>query len=299
MKEVNDISANTGFDLQEGKIWAVDKPLGWSSFHVVKKLRGALLSRVRAHGVRKLKVGHAGTLDPLATGVMLICLGKTTKMIDTLQSDVKEYVATIKLGETTPSFDLETPVDATWPTDHITLPLIEEKLKDFIGTISQIPPSYSACKVDGKRAYKMARSGQEVELKPKTLVIDEIEIMSFDRENMTLTLRIVCSKGTYIRALARDIGAALGSGAHLSGLRRTRVGDYQVECCQSVEDAVAGIYRTEITVPSQDPKAPPVVIPAGEYISQEKDGGKDRRDILSYNERQQHTIFSTDETLTV
>ena len=192
----------------EGEIFAVDKPLGWSSFHVVKKLRGALLSRLRSTGVRKLKVGHAGTLDPLATGVMIVCTGKATRRIDELQSGVKEYVATVALGATTPSFDLETPVDATYPTAHITRELVEEVLLRFKGRIEQIPPSYSACKVDGHRAYKMARRGEEVDLKPKILVIDEMELLEFSPEE--IVIRVVCSKGTYIRALARDIGAAGG-----------------------------------------------------------------------------------------
>lgn len=271
-------------DLQQGRVWAVDKPLGWSSFHVVKKLRGALLGRVRHHGIRKLKVGHAGTLDPLASGVMLICLGKATKQIDTLQAGVKEYVATLQLGSTTPSFDLETPVDATFPTAHINREMVDGAVARFVGTISQVPPAYSACKVDGKRAYKMARGGEEVELKPKTLVIDEIEILGFDPDKMQLTLRIVCSKGTYIRALARDIGLALGSGAHLAALRRTRVGDYRIEDCLDIEDAVAGIYRSEIEIPQPD-GGESVIVPAGEYIASGKTDYADSRDILSYQER--------------
>jgi tRNA pseudouridine55 synthase len=276
-------------DLSEGKIWAVDKPLGWSSFHVVKKLRGALLSRVRHHGVKKLKVGHAGTLDPLASGVMILCLGKATKEIDRLQSGVKEYVAELQLGSTTPSFDLETPVDATYPTEHISRELVDSVIPGFVGTISQVPPAYSACKVDGKRAYKMARGGETVELKPKILVIDLIEVLNFDPEKMTLTLRIVCSKGTYIRALARDIGEALKSGAHLIGLRRTRVGDYSIDECLQIEDAVADIFKSEITVAMPDGKDP-LIIPPGEYIAQERTDAVDKRDILTYQERIHHTI---------
>lgn len=283
MKE-NINSDSKHLDLQQGCIWAVDKPLGWSSFHVVKKLRGALLSRVRNHGVRKLKVGHAGTLDPLASGLMLLCLGKATKQIELLQSGVKEYIAVLQLGATTPSFDLETPVDATFPTTHITRELIEEVIPRFIGTINQIPPSYSACKVDGKRAYQMARGGVEVELKPKTLVIDEIEILSFNDADMTLGLRIVCSKGTYIRALARDIGQALNSGAHLASLRRTRVGDYRIENTLSIDAAVEDIYCTEITIQQPDGQQP-IVIPPGEYISSMRSADSDPRDILTYQER--------------
>lgn len=234
----------------EGEIFAVDKPLGWSSFHVVKKLRGALLSRLRSTGVRKLKVGHAGTLDPLATGVMIVCTGKATRRIDELQSGVKEYVATVALGATTPSFDLETPVDATYPTAHITRELVEEVLLRFKGRIEQVPPSYSACKVDGHRAYKMARRGEEVDLKPKILVIDEMELLEFSPEE--IVIRVVCSKGTYIRALARDIGAALNSGGHLRALRRTRVGSVHVSHCSSVRYAVERIHCAAMSVPQED-----------------------------------------------
>ncbi len=211
----------------EGEIMAIDKPLGWSSFHVVKKIRSALMTRLRHAGIRKLKVGHAGTLDPLATGVMIICAGKATKRVDELQSGVKEYIATIALGATTPSFDLETEIDATYPTEHITREFAEEVLSRFRGRIEQVPPAYSACKVDGNRAYKMARGGQEVELKPRILVIDELELLSF--KPTELVVRAVCSKGTYIRALARDIGLALESGGHLTALRRTRVGSYSID----------------------------------------------------------------------
>lgn len=243
---------NSDMTLQpiEGEIFAVDKPLGWSSFHVVKKLRGALLSRLRSTGVRKLKVGHAGTLDPLATGVMIVCTGKATRRIDELQSGVKEYVATVALGATTPSFDLETPVDATYPTAHITRELVEEVLSRFKGRIEQVPPSYSACKVDGHRAYKMARRGEEVDLKPKILVIDEMELLEFSPEE--IVIRVVCSKGTYIRALARDIGAALNSGGHLRALRRTRVGSVDVAQCSSVRDAVERIHCAAMSVPQED-----------------------------------------------
>ncbi|MDE7392941.1 MAG: tRNA pseudouridine(55) synthase TruB, partial [Muribaculaceae bacterium] len=191
----------------KGETLYIDKPLGWTSFDAVKRLRSTMLRRL---GLKKMKVGHAGTLDPLASGVMIIVTGKSTKLIEQLQAGVKEYVATLTLGATTPSFDLETEIDATFPTDHITLELVKQVLPQFIGRIEQVPPSFSACKVDGKRAYKMARSGQQVELKPKILVIDEIELLNFSPTE--ITLRIVCSKGTYIRALARDIGQALNSG---------------------------------------------------------------------------------------
>lgn len=220
-------------DFIEGEILCFDKPLHWTSFNLVAKIRSQLCHWL---GVKKLKVGHAGTLDPLATGVMVICTGKATKRIDELQAHVKEYVATLQLGATTPCFDLEKPIDKTYPTDHITEPLVREVLSKFIGRIEQVPPAFSACKIDGKRAYDLARKGREVELKPKVLVIDEIELQNFNPEKMQATIRVVCSKGTYIRALARDIGEALNSGAHLISLRRTRVGDVKVEDCMQVED---------------------------------------------------------------
>ena len=220
-------------DFIEGEILYFDKPLGWTSFDLVAKVRRMLCHKL---GVKKLKVGHAGTLDPLATGVVTICTGHATKRIDELQAHVKEYVATLQLGATTPSFDLEQPVDATFPTGHITRERVEEALKKFTGKIEQIPPAFSACKVDGHRAYNLARKGKDVELKPKTLVIDEIELLDFNPSTMQATIRVVCSKGTYIRALARDIGTALESGAHLTALRRTRVGDTKVEQCMSIEE---------------------------------------------------------------
>ena len=211
-------------DFQEGVILAFDKPYRWTSFDVVGKVRWLICRHL---GVKKLKVGHAGTLDPLATGVLIVCTGKATKRIEELQSGTKEYLATIRLGATTPSYDLEKPIDATYPTDHITPEMVEQVLERFKGTIEQVPPTFSACKVDGKRAYKMARKGHEVELKPKTLVLDQIELTQCNLPD--ITIRVVCSKGTYIRALARDIGQALDSGAHLIALRRTRVGDFKVE----------------------------------------------------------------------
>ena len=198
----------------DGEILYIDKPYGWTSFDAVKRVRGALLKRMK---LKKLKVGHAGTLDPLATGVMMVCTGRATKLIEQLQAHTKEYVAEIALGATTPSFDLETEVDATYPTAHITRELVEATLTRFIGKIEQVPPAFSACKVNGERAYKIARRGDDVEIKPKVLVIDEIELLSYAPDS--ITIRVVCSKGTYIRALARDIGAALDSGGHLTVLR--------------------------------------------------------------------------------
>lgn len=217
----------------EGEIIGFDKPYRWTSFDVVGKTRWLLCHRL---GYKKIKVGHTGTLDPLATGVVVVCTGKKTKCIDELQNHDKEYVATLQLGATTPSFDLEKDIDATYPTVHITRELIDKVIPTFLGEQWQVPPVFSAVKVDGKRAYKLARKGEQPELKPKKLVIDEIEVLSFDKELMQLQLRIVCSKGTYIRALARDIGQRLESGAHLINLRRTRVGALRVEDCLQFED---------------------------------------------------------------
>lgn len=228
----------------QGEILCVDKPLGWTSFDAVKRLRSELIRRT---GIRKFKVGHAGTLDPLATGVMIVCTGRATKRIDELQLGVKEYVATLALGATTPSFDLETPIDATYPTAHITRSLVQSVLEKFVGTIQQVPPAFSACKVDGHRAYKAARQGIDVKLQPKTLVIDAIDLVEYSPES--ITIRVVCSKGTYIRALARDIGESLGSGAHLTALRRTRVGDVTLENCMSVAEAADMIKNVEIEYP--------------------------------------------------
>ena len=218
-------------NFQEGEILYFDKPLHWTSFDLVSKIRYKIS---RSLHIKKIKVGHAGTLDPLATGVMIICTGKATKKIEEIQYRSKEYIATLRLGATTPSFDLETDIDETFETGHITKEMIEEVLQQFTGRIEQVPPAFSACKIEGNRAYQLARKGLEVELKPKLLVIDEIELLSFQGD--ILTIRIVCSKGTYIRALARDIGKALHSGAHLIALQRTRIGDITLDKCLSVDE---------------------------------------------------------------
>lgn len=218
-------------DFEAGEIVYFNKPLRWTSFDLVNKFRYKLTRKL---GVKKIKVGHAGTLDPLATGVMIVCTGKATKRIDEFQYQTKEYVATLKLGATTPSFDLEKEIDAVYPTEHITCELVEEVLRSFVGTIQQVPPVFSACKVDGKRAYEFARNGEEVALRSKTLVIDEIELMACDLP--VIRIRVVCSKGTYIRALARDIGVALRSGAHLIALERTRIGEVTLSQCLSPEE---------------------------------------------------------------
>ena len=214
-------------DFKEGEIIAIDKPYRMSSFGALAHIR-FLCSKKQG---KKVKMGHAGTLDPLATGVLILCTGKKTKCIEELQRHTKEYVATLQLGATTPSYDMEHEVDATYPTAHITRELIDEALPQFIGDISQVPPVFSACNVGGKRAYQLSRKGKEVQLEPKQVRIDEIEVQSFDPTTMVLTLRVVCGKGTYIRALARDLGEALHSGAYLTALRRTRVGDIRVEQC--------------------------------------------------------------------
>ena len=218
-------------DFITGEILYFNKPLRWTSFDLVNKFRYKLTRKLK---VKKIKVGHAGTLDPLATGVMILCTGKATKRIDEFQYQTKEYIATLQLGATTPSFDLEKEIDATYPTDHITCEQVKEVLQTFVGTIQQIPPVFSACKVEGKRAYELARKGEEVELKSKTLVIDEIELLECTLP--IIKIRVVCSKGTYIRALARDIGVALQSGAHLIALERTRIGEVTLDMCMSTDD---------------------------------------------------------------
>ena len=234
----------------EGEIFCIDKPLRMTSFTAVKKVRAVLRTHLKT---RQVKVGHAGTLDPLATGVLLLCTGHATKRIDELQAGVKEYIADLRLGATTPSYDLETEVDATYEWKHIDRALIDRVLQEqFTGSIEQVPPSFSACKVDGKPAYKLARKGQDVEIRPKTLVIDEIEVLQGGLpEQPTLQIRVVCSKGTYIRALARDIGVALGSGAHLTALRRTRVGDVTIDKCLTLEQLVDKLDGETYVSPEQ------------------------------------------------
>lgn len=212
-------------DFNEGVIIPIDKPYRMSSFGALAHIRYVLSRRL---GVKRVKMGHAGTLDPLATGVLLLCTGKATKQIDNLQAETKEYVAGLQLGATTASYDREHTVNYTYPTKQITRQRVEEVLRQFEGDIMQVPPEFSACKVDGKRAYLLMRKGRDVQLKAKPLHIDEIELLDFNPEEMTLSIRVVCGKGTYIRALARDIGQALDSGAFLTSLRRTRVGKYSV-----------------------------------------------------------------------
>lgn len=225
-------------DYKEGQVLLIDKPLTWTSFQAVNKLRWAIR---KAYAIKKIKVGHAGTLDPLATGLLVICTGKMTKQINTFQGQEKEYTGTFVVGSTTPSYDLETEIDAIFPTDHISEALIHETTKQFIGKIEQFPPVFSAIKKDGKRLYEFARAGEAVEIKSREIEISEFEITEINTLESTLALnfRVVCSKGTYIRSLAHDFGKALNSGAHLSVLRRTRIGDFKVEDALSPEDFIA------------------------------------------------------------
>ena len=235
----------------EGEILYINKPYMMSSFGALAHIRYLISKKV---GVKRVKTGHAGTLDPLATGVLILCTGKKTKEIERLQYHTKEYTATLQLGATTPSYDMEHPEDATYPTAHITRELIEEKLKLFVGEIQQVPPAYSACKVDGHRAYKLKRKGAEVELKPKTLQIDEIELTAFDPATMQAKIRVVCGKGTYIRALARDIGQALDSGAYLTALCRTRLGDVRIEDCITLDDFPQWLENQDVECGQQESK---------------------------------------------
>ena len=220
-------------NFQEGAYIYINKPYRMSSFGALAHIRYLVSKKIH---VKRVKMGHAGTLDPLATGVLILCTGKFTKQIESLQLHTKEYTATLQLGATTPSYDMEHEVDKTYPTDHITRELIEKTLPQFVGDIQQVPPLFSAVMVDGHRAYKIARKGQEVELAAKTVRIDELELTSFDAEKMQMSIRVVCGKGTYIRSLARDIGEALGSGAYLTALCRTRVGDVRIEDCLTFDN---------------------------------------------------------------
>ena len=221
---------STTEEFLNGQVLLIDKPLNWTSFQVVNKLRWEIR---HAFNIKKIKVGHAGTLDPLATGLLVICTGKMTKQINTFQGQDKEYTGTFVIGSTTPSYDLETEIDHTFPTDHITDELIHQTTQQFIGDIEQFPPVFSAIKKDGKRLYEFARAGEDVEITSRTVTISEFEITKIDGNN--LDFRVVCSKGTYIRSLAHDFGKALHSGAHLSVLRRTKIGSFDVANALSPE----------------------------------------------------------------
>ncbi len=221
----------------------MNKPYGMSSFGALARVRYLISRRM---GVKRVKTGHAGTLDPLATGVLILCTGRATKRIEELQAHSKEYTATLQLGATTPSYDMEHPVDATFPTSHITRESIENVLARFVGDIEQVPPSYSACKINGNRAYELKRKGKDVELTPKNIHIDSIELTDFDEETMRMGIRVNCGKGTYIRALARDIGRALGSGAYLITLCRTRVGEFTIDRCLNLDEVEEWLENQEI-----------------------------------------------------
>lgn len=227
------------FDFQKGEILVFDKPLDWTSFDLVHKVRYIICKKLN---IKKLKVGHAGTLDPKATGILILCTGKATSMIESLQTDEKEYIATLKFGATTPSYDLESAEDRIFDISHLSKDLLAEALQKFVGTIMQVPPEFSAVKIEGKRAYEYARKGIAIEIKPKVLEIKEIEILTFSLPEVSL--RIVCGKGTYIRALARDIGETLSCGAYLTGLRRTRVGNYHLS--QAID--IAKFLRTPSSI---------------------------------------------------
>lgn len=218
-------------DFQAGQVILIDKPLNWTSFQVVNKLRWAIK---KAYKIKKIKVGHAGTLDPLATGLLIICTGKMTKQIDAYQAQIKTYTGTFTLGGTTPSYDLETPIDATFSTDHITEELIQKSAEKFVGDIDQYPPVFSAVKKEGKRLYEFARAGQDVEIKARKVSIESFEITKIEMPNVHF--KVVCSKGTYIRSLAHDLGKTMNSGAHLSTLRRTKIGDFSVSNALSIND---------------------------------------------------------------
>jgi tRNA pseudouridine55 synthase len=226
----------TAEDFLSGQVLLIDKPLNWTSFQVVNKLRWEIR---QAFNIKKIKVGHAGTLDPLATGLLVICTGKKTKEINTYQGQIKEYTGTFVIGSTTPSFDLETEINETFPTAHITEALIHQTTAQFIGEIQQIPPVFSALKKDGKRLYEFARAGEAVEIKARTVSISEFEITNIEGSN--INFRVVCSKGTYIRSLAHDFGKALNSGAHLSALRRTKIGNFNVDNGVSIERFIMGL----------------------------------------------------------
>ncbi|WP_282069224.1 tRNA pseudouridine(55) synthase TruB [Olleya namhaensis] len=230
----------TGDDYQAGQVLLIDKPLNWTSFQAVNKLRWEIR---QAFNIKKIKVGHAGTLDPLATGLLVICTGKMTKQIDTFQGQIKEYTGTIVLGSTTPSYDLETEVDNTFETEHITEELIHQTTKQFTGEIDQFPPIFSALKKEGKRLYEYARAGETVEIPSRKITIETFEITNID--GLNIDFRVVCSKGTYIRSLANDFGKALNSGGHLSSLRRTKIGAFDVKEGLSIEDFIKNLPKKD------------------------------------------------------
>lgn len=232
-------------NFQEGEYICINKPYGMTSFGALAFVRTRISRKI---GVRRVKIGHAGTLDPLATGVLILCTGKKTKEIERLQLDSKEYTATLQLGATTPSYDLEHEVDETYPTEHITEEQVRTVLADFVGDIQQVPPQYSACKIGGDRAYKLKRKGEEVQLAAKTVHISELELTHFDAETMQMDIRVRCGKGTYIRSLARDIGRALNSGAHLTALCRTQLGSVRIEDCITLDDFPQWLEKQNVEI---------------------------------------------------
>jgi tRNA pseudouridine55 synthase len=223
-------------DYKNGQVLLIDKPLNWTSFQVVNKLRWEIKQRYK---IKNIKVGHAGTLDPLATGLLILCTGKFTKKIDEFQAQVKEYTGEITLGATTPSFDLETEINQTFPLDHISEDLLHQSTKQFIGEIDQVPPIFSAIKKDGKRLYELARAGETTEIKSRKITISEFEITKIELPK--IEFRVVCSKGTYIRSLANDFGAALNSGGHLTALRRTKIGNFNVDNGIKIDEFIANL----------------------------------------------------------
>tara|TARA_B100001063_G_scaffold239258_1_gene262591 strand:- start:159 stop:854 length:696 start_codon:yes stop_codon:yes gene_type:complete len=225
-------------EFKEGKLLLIDKPLKWTSFQVVNKLRWQIK---KTFDIKKIKVGHAGTLDPLATGLLLVCTGKMTKQIQELQDQKKVYSGTITLGSTTPSYDLETDINQKFSTNHICENILRETTKQFIGEIEQYPPLYSAIKKDGKRLYEYARLGQDIDIKPRKIFIESFKISNF--QNQKVDFEVQCGKGTYIRSLANDFGKALNSGAHLSSLRRTKIGDFSINDAIEIDEFVEGLKK--------------------------------------------------------
>ncbi len=226
-------------NFEEGYIAVIDKPLNWTSTDVVRKVKSAL----RGRGYRKIKVGHAGTLDPLATGILIVCVGRATKMAESLQAEEKEYITDIELGATTPSFDLEHPIDERYPYEHITREMVEKALSDLCGEREQLPPIYSAKKIDGVRAYEMARAGEQVQMRTAVINIYEMELLEFDLPRIRVKVR--CSKGTYIRSLAREVGQALNSGGHLTSLCRTRSGGHTLDFAWSLDNLLENLRPSE------------------------------------------------------
>lgn len=226
----------TAQEYLDGQVLLIDKPLNWTSFQVVNKLRWHIR---QSFNLKKIKVGHAGTLDPLATGLLIICTGKMTKQIDSFQGQIKTYTGTFVLGSTTPSYDLETEIDKTFPTAHITTELIHQATKKFIGEIDQFPPVFSALKKEGKRLYEFARAGESVNINSRKVTVNEFKITKI--EGLSVDFSVTCSKGTYIRSLACDFGKALDSGAHLSALRRIKIGTFQVDKAVSIDEFISAL----------------------------------------------------------